>query len=185
MFNDFINHNKHQRSKITNTISTSLLNTLLLSVPANSGLLLHSTISTTYLPVLLTYQQAIPLITAESQSLPSVHDHRTVFLCRRYWEQFVNNGYSYPTEKQQMFLQKQITVQQCVHHVVSRLRQWVGYTFQVSTEAVRYNLVLQHSHYFSAMLKYRLSESTCEPARRPNGSRVLMVARMLLFNWIL
>ena len=36
-----------------------------------------------------------------------------------------------------MFLQKQITLQQCVHHVVSRLRQWVGYTFQVSTETVR------------------------------------------------
>jgi hypothetical protein len=167
MFNDFINHNKHQRSKITNTISTSVLNTLLLSIPANSRLLLHSTLSTMYLPVLFTYQQAIPpLTTAESQSLPSVNDHRIVFLCRRYWKQFVNNGYSYPTEKQQMCLQKHISVQQCVHHVVSRLRQWVGYTFQVSTEAVRYNLVLQHSHYFSAMLKYRLSESTCEPAGR-------------------
>ena len=33
-----------------------------------------------------------------------------------------------------MFLQKQITLQQCVHHVVSSLRQWVGYTCQVSTE---------------------------------------------------
>jgi hypothetical protein len=47
-----------------------LCHTLLLSVHANSQLLLHSTISATYLPVLLTYQQAIPLTTAESQSLP-------------------------------------------------------------------------------------------------------------------
>jgi hypothetical protein len=58
VFNDFINNNK-----ITNTISTSVLNTLLLSVHANSRLLLHSTLPTTYLPVLLTHQQAIPLIT--------------------------------------------------------------------------------------------------------------------------
>ena len=41
-----------------------------------------------------------------------------------------------------MFLQKQVTLQQCVHNVVSRLRQWVGYTCQVSTEAVRYMYVL-------------------------------------------
>ena len=56
MLNYFINHNEHQRSKITITISTNVLNTLLPSVPANSWLLLHSTLSTMCLPLLLTYQ---------------------------------------------------------------------------------------------------------------------------------
>ena len=55
-----------------------------------------------------------------------------------------------------MFLPKQITLQQCVHHVVFRLRQWVGYTGQVSTETVPY----YYYYYYYYIITSQSTENT-------------------------